>query len=329
MSTKPLNMVESINRAFFEEMERDEAVIVLGEDVGLDGGIFRLTDGLLDKFGDKRVVDTPIAESAILGASMGLAIGGFRPVCEMQFSGFSYYAFHQMESQVSRIRRRTQGRFTAPLVMRMPYGAGVRALEHHSESREAYWAHTPGVKVVIPSTPRNARSILKASIRDPDPVVYMEPKALYRKYREEVPQDDEVAQLGKCHVAREGGDVTIVAYGHMLYRTMQQAVPQLEEEGVDAEVIDVQTISPLDSETIINSVKKTGRCVVVHEAPRTLGLGGEIVARINEDALDHLEAPVARVTGYDIHVPLLAREEWYMPDKARILEGVQRVLTYA
>lgn len=322
-------MVEALNQALREEMARDEKVLVLGEDVGMDGGIFRVTDGLIQEFGEERVVDTPLAEAAIAGTSIGLAIYGFRPVAEMQFSGFSYFAFHQVEAHAARYRKRSQGRYTVPLVIRMPYGAGVRALEHHSESRETYYAHTPGLKVVIPRSARKAWSLLKASIRDPDPVIFLEPKALYRRGREGIPEDgEEVPPLAGCEVVQEGDEVTLVAYGHMLYRTLRAAQTLEKEDGVRPEVIDVQVISPLDSDTINGSVQKTGRLVVVHEAPRTLGLGGEIVARVNEESFLHLEAPPRRVTGYDVHPPLLAREQAYLPDEGRILRAVRETLAF-
>lgn len=322
-------MVEALNRAMREEMERDDRVLILGEDVGADGGIFRVTDGLLDAFGEERVVDTPLAEAGILGTAIGLAIYGYRPIAEMQFSGFSYFAFHQAEAHAARYRKRSQGRYTVPLVLRMPYGAGVRALEHHSESRETYYAHTPGLKVVVPRSPRKAWELLKASIRDPDPVVFYEPKALYRRGRQELPGDGEsLPRLGRAEVVREGDDVTLVAYGHMLHRTLQAAKTLAEEDGAEPEVIDLPTLSPLDSETINGSVKKTGRIVVIHEAPRTLGLGAEVVARVLEDAFLHLEAPPRRLTGYDVHPPLLAREQAYLPDEARILHVVRETLAF-
>lgn len=324
-----LTMVGAINRAFHEEMERDEDVVVLGEDVGVDEGIFRVTAGLLDKFGDQRVIDTPLAESAIVGTSIGMAIGGLKPVAELQFQGFSYYAFHQLEAHASRMRKRSQGRFTVPMVVRMPYGAGVHALEHHSESRETYYAHTPGLKTVIPSSPHKAHDLLIQAIRDPDPVIFCEPKALYRRGRQEVPDNGEPQwEIGEAEVTREGDDITLVAWGAMLPRVLEVADTLADEDGVDAEVIDVLTISPLDGETIVESVKKTGRAVVVHEAPRTLGPGAEIVARINDSALLWLEAPVRRVTGFDIQVPLFAREQDYLPDTHRILKAARETLEF-
>ena len=325
-----LTMVQAINRALREEMARDPRVMVLGEDVGRDGGIFRVTDGLLDQFGEDRVVDTPLAETGIIGTSVGLAVGGMVPVPEMQFQNFSYYAFAQIENHVARMRWRSQGRFTCPMVIRMPYGAGIHALELHSESREAYFAHTPGLKVVIPRSPLKAYQLLKASIRDPDPVIFCEPSALYRRVREEVPEGPEGAlpPLGEAEVVQEGEGLTLVSYGAMLQRTLKAAETLAQETGTRPEVIDLQTISPLDSDTVVGSVKKTGRCVVVNEAPRTLGVPAELIARLNEEALEYLEAPIARVTGYDVHVPLFAREDAYMPDEPRILEAARATLAY-
>ncbi len=324
-----VTMVQALNQAMREEMARDETVLLLGEDVGVDGGIFRVSDGLLDEFGEKRVVDTPLSEVAIVGSAIGLALYGFRPIAELQFSGFSYQAFHQVEGHASRYRKRSQGRYTVPLVIRMPYGAGVRALEHHSESREAYYAHTPGLKVVIPRSPRKAWELLKASIRDPDPVIFMEPKGLYRRGREELPEDRrQVPALDGAEVVQEGEDITVVAYGAMLYRAME-AVKTLEREDVvNAEVIDLQMIAPLDSDTINVSVQKTGRAVVIHEAPRTLGVGAEIAARITEESFLSLEAPVKRITGYDVQVPLFAREQLYLPSEERILRGMRETLAF-
>ncbi len=318
-------MIEALNLALNEAMEDDDRVLVLGEDVGVDGGIFRLTEGLLDSFGATRVIDTPLAESAIVGMAIGLAVYGLKPVAEMQFSGFSYFAFHQLESHAARLRWRSQGRFGVPLVVRMPYGAGVRALEHHSESREAYFAHTPGLKMVIPSGPRNARALLAAAIDDPDPVIFFEPKALYRSHREEVPDERETMALGEARVVREGSDITLVAYGAMLPRVLE-AAEALAEDGAEAEVIDLLTISPLDDATVCRSVRKCGRAVVVHEAPRSFGPGAEIVARLVENVFYHLEAPVGRVTGFDIHVPFFAREQAYLPDVPRIVHAARETL---
>ena len=321
-----MTMVEALNAALREAMAADETVIVLGEDVGVDGGVFRLTDGLIDEFGEARVIDTPLAESAIAGVSIGLAIGGMKPVCEMQFSGFSYFAFHQIESHASRMRWRSRGRFTVPMVIRMPYGAGVHALEHHSESMEALYAHIPGLKTVIPSGPRNARALLAAAIEDPDPVIFLEPKASYRAFREEVPDERETMEIGKPQVVREGGDVTLVAYGAMLPRARAAAERLAEEDGAEATLIDLLTLSPLDDSALVASVSKTGRAVIVHEAHRTFGPGAELVARLVEKSFWRLEAPVERVCGYDTLVPYFAREQAYLPDADRILSACRRAL---
>lgn len=322
-----MTMVQALNMALRQEMEKDDSVVVLGEDVGLDGGVFRVTDKLIDQFGDQRVLDTPLAESAIVGMSIGMGIYGLKPVCEIQFSGFSYQNFHQMENHAARLRWRSRGRFHVPMVLRAPYGGGVRALEHHSESREIYWAHTPGLKMVIPSGPRNARALLVSAIRDPDPVVFYEAKALYRAFREEVPEEEEVLPIGKPAVARAGSDLTMIAYGAMLRPTMEAAENLAQKDGVEAEVIDLLTISPLDSTQIIESVKKTGRAVVVHEAPRSFGAGAEIIARIMEGAFFFLEVPIERVTGADTIIPLFSREKFYLPDAARILESARKALS--
>jgi len=320
-----LTMVEAINRALGEAMEADERVLVLGQDVGVDGGVFRVTDGLLDRFGESRSVDTPLAESAIVGASIGMAVAGLRPVCEMQFSGFSYFGFHQLESHAARLRWRTRGGLQVPLVVRMPYGAGVRALEHHSESREIYYAHTPGLRVVVPSGPRQARALLRSAIDDPDPVVFFEPKLLYRSLREEVPDEPERQPLDRARIPRRGDDLTLVAYGAMLPRTLDAAA-ELAEDGVECEVVDLVTLAPLDGDAVITSVRKTGRAVVVHEAHRSYGPAAEIVARLNEQAFYALRAPVQRVTGHDVPVPYFAREHDYLPDVPRIVEAARRSL---
>lgn len=319
-------MVEALNLALTQEMERDDSVLVMGEDVGVDGGVFRVTDGLIEKFGEERVIDTPLAESVIAGAAIGMAAHGLRPVLEMQFSGFSYFAMHQLEGHAARLRWRSRGRFSVPLVARMPYGAGVRALEHHSESREAFYAHTPGLKMVLPSGPRVARKLLASAIRDPDPVIFFEPKQLYRKFREEVPDEEETVPIGESRVVREGTDITVVAYGAMLPATVEAAEGLAEDEGVETEVIDLLSLWPLDHETVAESVRKTGHAVVVHEAQRTFGPGAEIVTRIMEDAFYHLEAPIQRVTAPDVIVPFFAREQAYLPDPERIEEACRTAL---
>ncbi len=323
-----MNMAKAINLALFEAMERDDKVVVMGEDVGPDEGVFRITEGLFHKFGDKRVLDTPLAESGIMGTAIGMAIYGLRPVCEMQFSGFDYYAFHQLECHASRFRNRTRGRVTVPVVMRAPYGGGIRALEHHSESREAIYAHTPGLKVVIPSGPRNARALLHSAIQDPDPVIYYEPKAIYRLFKEEVPEAMETLPIGAAQVVRKGKDITLISYGASLRATLEAAEMLEEEDGVQAEVIDLLTIAPMDATLIIESVKKTGRAVVVHEGPRTCGLGAEVVARINEAALLYLEAPIKRVTGFDVPIPYFSKERFFLPDPERVLAASRETLSF-
>jgi pyruvate dehydrogenase E1 component beta subunit len=321
-------MVKAINLGLAQEMKKDDSVVILGEDVGVDGGVFRVTDGLIEEFGEERVIDTPLAESGILGTSIGMAVAGLKPVAEMQFSGFSYLMFHQFEGHATRMRARSMGNFTCPLVVRMPYGGGVRALEHHSESREATYGHLPGGKVVIPSGPRNARALMVAAIRDPDPVVFMEPKRSYRAFREEVPEEEEVMEIGKAQIVQEGKDLTLVSFGAMMRPTLQAAEEIASSRGAEIEIIDLLTISPLDGNTVVESVKKTGRCVIVQEAPRTLGISSEIVARINDKGLLFLEAPVERVTGYDVVTPYFGREENYMPTPGRVKRAINKALDF-
>jgi len=319
-----MTMVEALNMALRQEMKRDDAVILLGQDIGPDGGVFRVTDRLFAEFGENRVVDTPLAEASIVGMSVGMAVYGLKPVCEIQFSGFIYQAFHQIENHAARMRWRTRGRLHVPMVLRAPYGAGVRALEHHSESREAYWAHTPGLKVVIPSGPRNARALLVSAIRDPDPVIFYEAKALYRSLREEVPEEEETLPIGRANIARAGDAVTIIAYGAMVRPSLEAADLLAEQDKIAAEVIDLLTLSPLDEELLVASVKKTGRAVVVHEAPQSFGPGAEIVARLMEGAFYFLEAPIERVTGFDTIVPFFSREKSYLPGAERIAAAARR-----
>jgi pyruvate dehydrogenase E1 component beta subunit len=320
-----MTMVQALNLALRQEMEQDEDVILLGEDVGVDGGVFRVTDGLITQFGEDRVLDTPLAESAIAGMSIGMAIYGLKPVCEIQFSGFSYQTFHQIENHAARMRWRTQGKYHVPLVLRTPYGGGVRALEHHSESRETYWAHTPGLKMVIPSGPRNARALMVSAIRDPDPVIFYEPKALYRAFREEVPEEAETMPIGKSMLVREGKDLTMISYGAMMRPTLEAASLLKDKEGVEAEVIDMLTIAPLDDEIFVQSVRKTGRAMVIHEAPRSFGPGAEIITRLMEKAFYYLEVPIERVTGFDVISPLFSREKAYIPNAPRILRAARRL----
>ncbi|UCG05141.1 MAG: alpha-ketoacid dehydrogenase subunit beta [Desulfobacterales bacterium] len=321
-----MTMVQALNLALRQEMEKDDSVVVLGEDVGVDGGVFRVTDGLINQFGDQRVLDTPLAESGIVGMSIGMAAYGLKPVCEIQFSGFAYQNFHQIENHAARLRWRSQDRYHVPMVLRAPYGGGVRALEHHSESREAYWAHTPGLKMVIPSGPRNARGLLVSAIRDPDPVIFYEPKALYRAFREDVPEEEEIMAIGEPRCVRQGSDLTMISYGAMMRPTLEAAVELKEKDGVEAEVIDLLTISPLNEKILVESVKKTGRAVVIHEAPRSFGPGAEIVSRLMEKAFYYLEAPIERVTGYDIIIPLFSREKAYLPSVQRIIRSARKVL---
>ncbi len=323
-----LNMVQAINLGLKQEMAKDDSVLILGEDVGVDGGVFRVTDQLIEEFGAERVLDTPLAESGILGAAIGMALAGLRPVCEMQFSGFSYLMMGQWEGHASRYRGRTHSQFTCPLVVRMPFGGGVRALEHHSESREIYYAHTPGSKVLIPSGPRNARAAIVAAIRDPDPVVFMEPKHSYRAFREEVPEEEEVLEIGKAQVVQEGDALTLVSFGAMMRPTLKAAAQIEQERGIKLEIIDLLTIAPLDGKTVVDSVSKTGRCVVVQEAPRSFSVASEIIARINDHALMYLEAPVKRLTGYDVVTPYFGREKSYIPTASRIANGIAETLDF-
>jgi pyruvate dehydrogenase E1 component beta subunit len=322
-----LNMVEALNLALREEMERDGRVVLFGEDVGKEGGVFRVTDGLQQEFGPDRVIDTPLAELGIAAAALGMAVYGIRPIPEIQFEGFLYPCLDQINNHIGRIRNRSRGRFTCPLVIRVPYGGGIHAPEHHSDSPEAILAHIPGIKVVIPSTPYEAKGLLLSSIRDPDPVIFMEPKRIYRAIREEVPEGDYTIPLGKARLVQEGKDVTVVAWGAMI-REVLNAAEQLKGDKIDLEVIDLRTISPMDVETIITSIRKTGRGVIVHEAPKTCGLGAEIIAQINEKALLSLQAPIERVTGFDIPVPLMKTEHYYLPNPKRIVMAVKKVMSF-
>jgi len=323
-----LNMVEAIDQALSQEMELDPRVVVLGEDVGRDGGVFRVTDGLVERFGEERVIDTPLAESGIVGMAIGMAIAGYRPVAEIQFSGFAYPAYDQLVCHAARMRNRSRGEFSVPLVVRTPYGGGIRALEHHSESMEAVFAHVPGLKVVIPADPYEAKGLLAAAVRDPDPVVFMEPARVYRAVKTEVPEEPYTLPLGKARLVREGRDVTVLAWGAHV-RTVKEAAGRLEAEGVaEVEVVDVRTISPFDFETVIASVTKTGRAVVVHEAPRSCGFGAEISAQIMERAVLHLKSPVLRVTGFDTIPPLAKLEDYYQPDVDTVVEAIKASIRF-
>ncbi len=323
-----LNMVKALNLALLQEMERDEDIIIIGEDVGVDGGVFRVTEDLHRKFGGKRVIDSPLAEAAIIGTSVGMALYGLKPVCEIQFSGFAFQCFHQIENHAARYRARSRGRFQCPLVIRMPYGGGVRALEHHTESEEQFYAHIPGLKMVIPSGPRNARALLVSALRDPDPVVFFEAKALYHAAREDVPDEIETMPIGRAQVVREGGDVTLVSYGAMVRMAREAAETVAREDGAECEVIDLLSISPLDRDVLVASVQKTGRAVVVHEASKSFGPGAEIAASIMEGAFLSLEAPIKRVTAWDVSFVGFARERAHVPDVARVISALRETLAY-
>ena len=325
--TQSLTLVQAVRDGLYCEMARDEDVIVMGEDVGENGGVFRATQGLIDEFGDQRVIDTPLAEAGIVGTAVGMAAYGLRPVTEIQFMGFIYPAFDQIVSHAARLRTRSRGRFSCPMVIRAPYGGGIRAPEHHSESTEAFFVHQPGLNVVIPSTPHDTKGLLASAIRDPDPVIFLEPKLIYRAFREDVPEEAYAVPLGEAAVRREGSDVSVFTWGAMTRPTIE-AAENLAEEGIDCEVIDMRTLSPLDEETIVESFEKTGRAVVVHEAPKTGGLAGEIIATLQEDVLLYQEAPIGRVTGFDVPFPLYALEDYYLPEAARIEDEIRETVAF-
>jgi pyruvate dehydrogenase E1 component beta subunit len=320
-----MTLAQSLNGALDTALESDERVVLLGEDIGRTGGVFRITDGLREKYGERRVFDTPVAESGIVGAGFGMAIAGLRPVLELQFLGFSYPAYDQIINHVARIRNRSNHRFSAPLVIRVPFGGGIGAAEHHSESTEAIYAHIPGLKVVVPSTPSDARGLLLAAIEDPDPVLFLEPIRLYRAVKEEVPDIYYTTEIGPLRVEREGGDITLISWGAMIKET-RAAAALLEEGGISVEVLDLRTLSPIDHDGIVASARKTGRVVVIHEAPRTAGLGGEVAAIIQERALYSLLAPVRRVTGWDTVFPLKRSEAHYLPSVDQIVRAAEETL---
>lgn len=322
-----VNLVEAVNMALARAMADDRNVVVLGQDVGVNGGVFRATVGLQERFGPERVIDTPLAEALIAGLSVGMAAQGLKPVCEIQFMGFIYPAIDQLVNHASRLRRRTQGRLTCPMVLRVPHGGGIHAPEHHSESTEAMLAHIPGLRVVIPSSPRRAYGLLLASIHDPDPVVFLEPVRIYRAGREQIEDDGEPLPLDRAFILEEGSDVTLVSWGAAVKETLA-AAQILGHEGIGCEVIDLATLKPYDEETILASVGKTGRCVIVHEAARTAGFGAEVAALLAERGLLKLAAPVMRVTGYDTVMPLPRLEEHYLPSTARIASAVRAVCQY-
>ncbi|QRN03706.1 alpha-ketoacid dehydrogenase subunit beta [Legionella sp. MW5194] len=320
-----ITLIEAVTQALAYELQQDENVVVFGEDVGKNGGVFRATVNLQERFGEHRVFDSPLAESMIAGLAIGMSVQGLKPVAEFQFMGFIYPAMNQIISHAARMRNRTRGRLHCPLVFRAPFGGGIRAPEHHSESTEALFAHIPGLQVVIPSSPKRAYGLLLAAIRNPDPVIFLEPKRIYRLVKQPVEDNGEALPLGQCFTLKEGEDVTLISWGASMHET-QQAAAQLAEEGISCEVIDVATIKPLDIETILASVEKTGRCVIVHEGAKTGGVGAEISAQIMEQAMDALLAPVQRVTGYDVVMPYFQLEKHYIPSVKRIKDSVLSIM---
>ncbi|MBP1923879.1 pyruvate dehydrogenase E1 component beta subunit [Halorubrum alkaliphilum] len=325
--TQNLTLVQAVRDGLHTELARDDDVVVLGQDVGKNGGVFRATEGLYNEFGDDRVVDTPLAESGIIGCAVGMAAMGMRPVPEIQFSGFMYPGYDQIVSHMSRFRTRSRSRYTLPMTLRAPYGGGIRAPEHHSESKEAFYAHEAGLTVVIPSTPRDTKGLLASAIRDPDPVVFLEPKLIYRAFREGVPEESYTIPLGEAATRREGEDVAVFTYGAMTRRTLE-AAENLAEDGIECEVVDLRTISPLDREAIVSAFERTGRAAVVHEAPKSGGIAGEITAILQEEALLYQEAPVKRVAGFDVPYPLYALEDYYLPSVKRIEEGIREAAEF-
>lgn len=321
-------MIQAINDGLRVAMRQDPDVLVLGEDVGVNGGVFRATEGLQAEFGEQRVIDTPLAESGFVGAAMGMAVYGLKPVVEIQFDGFLAPAHEHLVNHIARIRNRSRGRFTCPLVLRIPSFGGIKALEHHSESIEAWYANCPGLKLVVPSNPYDAKGLLLAAIEDPDPVLYLEPKALYRSFRAEVPEGHYTVPIGKAAVVRAGTDLTILTYGRHVHTALEAAETAAAQHGRQAEVVDLRSLNPLDADAIIGSVKKTGRAVIVTEAPRTAGFHSELIALINDHALEYLQAPVARVTGFDVPMPYRLSEDLYLPDPGRVLDAIENVSTY-
>jgi 2-oxoisovalerate dehydrogenase E1 component subunit beta len=320
-----VSLIDALTMAMAWELEHDERVVILGEDVGVNGGVFRATAGLQQRFGDDRVYDTPLAEGMIAGVSIGMAVQGMRPIAEIQFMGFIYPTVDQMINHASRMRNRTRGRLTCPMVLRAPYGGGIHAPEQHSESTEAMFAHMPGIRVVIPSSPSRAYGLLLAAVRDPDPVVFLEPKRIYRLNKQEVEDNGKALPLDVCYILREGSDVTLVTWGAMTFETMK-AAEQLAKSGVSCEIIDLATISPIDFETILESVEKTGRLVIIHEAARSCGVGAEIAATVAEKGLYDLKGPIRRVTGYDTVMPYFRREMDYMPSVKKITDTIRETL---
>lgn len=326
--SRKLTMIQAITEVLDQKLEEDPRVMLLGEDIGVNGGVFRATEGLSQKYGADRVIDTPLAESGIIGSSIGLALNGKLPIVEIQFLAFIFPAFEQVVSHASRMRYRTRGQFTAPIVIRTPYGAGIRGPELHSESVETFFAHTPGLKVVAPSNPYDAKGLLISAIEDPDPVIFLEPTKLYRAFKEEVPEEMYRVPIGKANVVKEGNDLTIFAWGAMLREALKAAERIEAEKGWNCEVVDLRTLYPLDRDAIVESVKKTGRAVVVHEAHKTAGLGGEIISLINEEALIYLKAPIKRVAGFDVPVPTFTVEDDYLPTIDRVKKGIEETILF-
>jgi len=322
-----LTLVESVKFALEEEMDRNDKIILLGEDIGVNGGVFRATQGLFDKYGRRRVIDTPLNESGVIGFAVGLALVGLRPIPEIQFIDFIFPAFDQIVSEVAKFRYRSGGMFTCPMVIRAPYGGGIRGAHYHSQSPEAYFTHTPGLKVVVPSSPYETKGLLTSAMRDEDPVIFMEPKRIYRAFKEEVPEGDYTIPLGKAGIARKGDDVSIISYGSMLHVALEAAELAAEKSNIECEVIDLKTLMPLDIETLEKSVKKTGRVISVTEAPKTSGFGAEISALVAERWIEYMEGPILRVTGYDTPFPLIFEND-YLPTAERVLEAIKKVVNF-
>ncbi|WP_042350867.1 alpha-ketoacid dehydrogenase subunit beta [Bacillus massiliigorillae] len=326
--TRKLNILQAITEAMDQKLQQDERVMLMGEDIGVNGGVFRATEGLQAKYGANRVIDTPLAESGIIGSSIGLALNGMLPLVEIQFLAFIYPGFEQLVTHAARMRYRTRGQFTIPLTIRTPYGAGIRGPELHSESVETFFAHTPGLKVVVPSNPYDAKGLLISAIEDPDPVIFMEPTKLYRAFKEDVPEELYRVPIGQAKVVQEGSDLTIFAWGTMLREALQAAKKIETEKGWKCEVVDLRTLYPLDKETILQSIKKTGRAVVIHEAHKTAGLGAEIISLINDEALIYLKAPIKRIAGFDVPVPPFSVENDFMPTVERMKQGIIETISF-
>jgi pyruvate dehydrogenase E1 component beta subunit len=322
-----MTLLQAINAALFEQMRKDKTVVVFGEDAGFEGGVFRVTKGLQEEFGVDRCFDTPISEAGIVGSAIGMAMNGLKPIAEMQFEGFMHNGYNQIVVHMARMRNRSRGRHTIPMVLRMPYGGGIRALEHHSEAIETLLVHIPGLKVVIPSTPYDAKGLMAAAIQDPDPVIFLEPKRIYRAFKQEVPETEYLVPIGKARLVQKGTSLTLVTYGSIV-QDAQKAAKELEAQGISTEIIDLRSLAPIDYKTVIDSVKKTGRLLVVHEAVKTLGLASEIITRVNEKAFLNLEAPPVRLTAPDITVPLPRGEHLYMINQKMIAHEIKKLAAY-